>query len=97
MNDPDFLEKTLRLNRLGLQFYYDLFNRLGIRYLKSHANFVTIVLDSEETVNRLYDRLLRKGVIVRPLRAFGLPHCIRVSTGLEEEIEFFAKALEEVW
>jgi histidinol-phosphate aminotransferase len=94
MNDPDFLEKTLRLNRLGLQFYYDLFNRLGIRYLKSHANFVTIVLDSEETVNRLYDRLLRKGVIVRPLRAFGLPHCIRISTGLEEENEHFAKALE---
>jgi histidinol-phosphate aminotransferase len=96
MHDTEFLEKTLRLNRLGLQFYYDLFDRLGIRYLKSHANFVTIILDSEETVNRLYDRLLRQGVIVRPLRAFGLPNGIRISTGLEEENELFAKALEKV-
>jgi histidinol-phosphate aminotransferase len=96
MNDSDFLEKTLRLNRLGLQFYYELFNRLGLRHLKSHANFVTMILDSDETVDRLYERLLRKGVIVRPLRAFGLPNCIRVSTGLEEENEHFAKALEQV-
>jgi histidinol-phosphate aminotransferase len=45
-------------------------------------------------VDRLYDRLLRKGVIVRPLLAFGLPNCIRVSTGLEEENDYFARALE---
>lgn len=96
MNDTDFLERTLRLNRLGLQFYYELFNRLGIRHLKSHANFVTMILDSEERVDRLYDKLLHKGVIVRPLRAFGLPNCIRVSTGLEEENEYFARALEQV-
>ena len=95
MNDTDFLEKTLRLNRLGLQFYDELFNRLGIRHLKSHANFVTMILDSEERVDRLYDKLLHKGVIVRPLRAFGLPNCIRVSTGLEEENEYFARALEQ--
>ena len=96
MEDTDFLEKTLRLNRIGKSFFYQLFDELGIRYLPSHANFVTIVLDSEKTVTNLYDKLLRKGVIVRPLRAFGLPNCIRVSTGLEDENEFFAKALKQV-
>jgi histidinol-phosphate aminotransferase len=96
MNDTEFLDRTIRLNRMGLQFYYDLFNRLGIRHLRSHGNFVTMILESAETVDRLYDRLLHKGVIVRPLRAFGLPHCIRVSTGLEEENERFARALEQV-
>jgi histidinol-phosphate aminotransferase len=95
MNDTDFLEKTLWLNRLGLKVYYELFNRLGIPYLESHANFVTMILDSEKTVDKLYDKLLHKGIIVRPLRAFGLPNCIRVSTGLEEENEYFAKALEQ--
>jgi histidinol-phosphate aminotransferase len=96
MNDTDFLERTLRLNRRGRQFYYDLFNRLGIRHLRSHANFVTMILDSEEAVNGLFEKLLHKGIIVRPLRAFGLPNCIRVSTGLEEENEAFARALEQV-
>lgn len=96
MEDADFLEQTLHLNRKGKSFFYQLFDELGLRYLRSHANFVMIVLDSEKTVNDLYDKLLRKGVIVRPLKAFGLPNCIRVSTGLEEENEFFAKALKEV-
>jgi len=96
LDDIEFLERTLHLNRQGLKYFYELFERHGIRYLKSHANFVTIILDSEEEVNRLYDRLLRRGVIVRPLKAFGLPNCIRVSTGLEQENEFFAGALEKV-
>lgn len=95
MNDDDFLEKTLHLNRIGKQFYYELFDRLGIRYLKSHANFVTIILDSEDLVNKLYKKLLHKGVIVRPLKAFGMANCIRISTGLIEENEYFAKMLEQ--
>jgi histidinol-phosphate aminotransferase len=96
LDDVDFLEQTVRLNRIGKHFFYQLFDELGIRYLPSHTNFVTIVLDSEKTVNTLYDKLLHKGVIVRPLKAFGLPNCIRISTGLQEENEFFAKALKEV-
>ncbi len=96
LDDQDFLEKTLWLNRHGREFFYQLFDRLGIRYIRSHANFVTIILDSEKQVDKLYDKLLRKGVIVRPLRAFGLPHCIRISTGTEEENQIFAKTFEQV-
>jgi histidinol-phosphate aminotransferase len=96
MNDQQFLYETVKLNCDGLEYYYQLFDRLGIEYLKSHTNFVTIILDSEDTVNKLYDKLLKKGVIVRPLKAFGLGNCIRVSTGLPEENEFFAKMLEKV-
>ncbi|MBD3225025.1 MAG: histidinol-phosphate transaminase [Caldithrix sp.] len=96
MDDQDFLDKTLWLNRHGREFLYQLFDRLGIEYITSQTNFVTIILDSEERVNTLYEKLLRQGVIVRPLKSFGLPNCIRVSTGLEEENAFFAKALERV-
>lgn len=96
LQDQDFLDDTVRINRIGKKYLYQLFERLGIPYLKSHANFVTIIFDSEDQVNKMYDKLLRRGVIVRPLKAFGLPHCIRVSIGLEEENAFFAKALEAV-
>ena len=94
MYDQDFVEKYLKLNQQGLKFFYELFGSLGIQYIKSYANFVTIILDSEERVNRLNDKLLLQGVIVRPLKAFGLPHCIRITTGLPEENEFFAEALK---
>lgn len=95
MQDLEFLEKSVKLNELGLEFFYSIFDQLGIFYLRSHANFVTFVLDSETAVNTLFDRLLRLGVIVRPLKAFGLPNAIRVSTGLEEENEIFAQALKK--
>jgi histidinol-phosphate aminotransferase len=44
----------------------------------------------------LFERLLREGVIVRPLAGFGAPEAIRVSVGTEEENAFFAAALGHV-
>ncbi len=44
----------------------------------------------------LYDRLLREGVIVRPLAGFGAPTAIRVTVGTPDELEFFAAALGRV-
>jgi histidinol-phosphate aminotransferase len=44
----------------------------------------------------LFERLLREGVIVRPLVSFGAPEAIRVSVGTEDENAFFATALGHV-
>ncbi|HZC30086.1 MAG TPA: aminotransferase class I/II-fold pyridoxal phosphate-dependent enzyme, partial [Gaiellaceae bacterium] len=44
----------------------------------------------------LFERLLRHGVIVRPLDSFGAPEAIRVSVGTAEENEIFAEALVQV-
>ncbi len=96
LNDKQFLDYYLELNNKGKEFFYSLYDRLGIEYVKSETNFVMSIFDSEDMVNKLSEKLLRKGVIVRPLRPFGLPHCIRVTVGLQEENEFYAKALEEV-
>ncbi|MDZ7264253.1 MAG: histidinol-phosphate transaminase [candidate division KSB1 bacterium] len=97
LSDQDFVENYIKLSREGLEFFYDLFDRLGIPYIKSHANFVTIILESEARAAELNEKLLCCGVIVRPLKAFGLPNCIRITTGLEQENRFFARALKKVW
>lgn len=96
LQDQDFIEQYIKMNEQELNFYYDLFDRLGIRYIKSHANFITTIFDSEKRVNELNEKLLRKGFIIRPLKAFGLPNCIRITTGLEEENRLFGEALEKV-
>jgi len=96
MDDQEYLEDYLKLNQEGIQFFYNLFNKLGVQYIKSHANFVTIIFENEAKVNKINDQLLRKGVIVRPLKAFGLPNCIRINTGLKEENEFFAENFKNV-
>ncbi len=96
LQDQDFIEDYIRMNVHSLQFFYDLFDKLGLRYLKSHANFVTLIFESQKRAEKLSDDLLKQGVIVRPLRAFDLPNCLRVTTGLPEENEFFADAIKKV-
>jgi histidinol-phosphate aminotransferase len=44
----------------------------------------------------LNDALLRRGVIVRPMGAFGAPGALRITAGTPEEIAFFAEALADV-
>jgi histidinol-phosphate aminotransferase len=43
------------------------------------------VLDTEQDANRIFEGLLSQGVVVRPLKAFGLPNCIRISAGTDED------------
>ncbi|OGU60483.1 MAG: histidinol-phosphate transaminase [Ignavibacteria bacterium GWF2_33_9] len=96
LNDSMFLDYYLKINLAGLNYLYGIFEKHGIRYIKSDANFVCSVFDSAETVDLIVSKLLTKGVIVRGLRAFGLPHCLRVSVGLQSENEFFASKFDEV-
>ena len=44
----------------------------------------------------VYPRLLRQGVIVRPLAAFGMPEHVRITVGLPEENERLIKALRRI-
>ena len=94
--DKQFLDYYLQLNLEGKNYLYDVYDHLGIEYIKSEANFIMNVWESEERVNKITDALLRKGIIIRPLKPFGLPNCIRVTIGLPEENELYVKALQEV-
>ena len=55
-----------------------------------------IVLENASIANWLVEELLQRGVIVRPLGAFGLPHCIRISTGADDENRMLIDALEHL-
>ena len=95
LTDYQFLDYYLELNRKGKDFLYKVYDELGLNYIKSDANFIMSIFDSEETVDKICNRMLEKGVIIRGLKAFGLPHCIRVTIGLQEENEIFAEKFEE--
>ena len=58
------------------------------------GNFLYVEIGDDAP--RLYDALLREGVIVRPLAGFGSPHALRVSVGSPEENAYFAEALGRV-
>ena len=95
LEDDDFLNKTLTMNREGREYFYKEFRRLGLNFYPTASNFIMLVFPSEDVVNKLNDFTLRRGVIVRPLRGFALPHCARVTIGTKEENERCVAALEQ--
>lgn len=95
LDDTDFLKETIDNNTKGLKYFYKELDRMGVKYVPSHANFVMTVWKNKEEVLKVFDALMEKGVLVRPLGT-PLEHCIRVSVGRPEENEHFIKALEEI-
>ncbi|WP_281884448.1 histidinol-phosphate transaminase [Paenibacillus sp. YYML68] len=86
--------RTVEHNALGREQLYAAFDRQGLPYTRSMANFVLVELG--ERAEELYQALMARGVIVRYGGAWGLPSHIRVSVGTEEENAFFIESLEAV-
>jgi histidinol-phosphate aminotransferase len=92
--DKEFLHRALELNARGLRLFTDAFRGMGLEVVPSCANFVMLALPDAAPARDLTEALLREGVIVRPLAAFGLPQCIRVSTGTDQENARCIEAVE---
>ncbi|HTS29753.1 MAG TPA: histidinol-phosphate transaminase [Bryobacteraceae bacterium] len=91
--DKEFLHRSLELNARGLSYLSEGLAGLGLTVVPSEANFLMTVLDSEHQANQVFEHLLSQGVVVRPLKAFGLPTCLRISTGSDEDNRLCVEAL----
>lgn len=88
--DTDFLERSRALNAEGLAVLSAAFDALGLPYVKSYGNFVLVRVGDAQAIN---EKLLRAGVIVRPVGNYGLPEWLRITVGLASENEIFLAAL----
>jgi histidinol-phosphate aminotransferase len=96
LNDKDFLEKGAENNRAGYRQLTAAFEELKLEYVPSHGNFVLVKVGEDEGAGaRVNIALLKQGVIVRPVGAYGLPQWLRISIGLPEENARFIEALRE--
>ena len=94
VSDEAFLAKVYEMNRAGVKTLEDYFSRLAIEFIPTSANFL-LVKTGPETAN-INVELLKRGVIVRPVRSYGLPDWLRISIGTEKELEVFMRAFDEV-
>ena len=94
LDDGEHVRRTRELNAEGLRFYETELPKLGAKLTKSHANFV--MADFGQPAVELYEKLLRKGVIVRPMAGNGYPTSLRISVGTREENARCVAALKEV-
>ncbi|MCU0670235.1 MAG: histidinol-phosphate transaminase [Myxococcota bacterium] len=91
LDDHDHLDRTVRQNAAGIDFLRRELAALGIETWPSEANFL-LAKPGPGT----YERLLREGIIVRPLGGFGMPDHVRITIGLPEENERLVKALRRL-
>jgi histidinol-phosphate aminotransferase len=92
LDDHQFVAESYELNRHGMEQLVSGLKRLGLEYIPSHGNFVTFKAGDAATVNQ---KLLKQGVIVRPIGGYGLPEWLRVTIGTEADNTHFLNALEK--
>jgi histidinol-phosphate aminotransferase len=90
LGDRKFVAKSTRMNRAGMARLERAFKTLGLEFIPSCGNFVTFRVSRARAV---YEKLLRQGVIVRPLANYDMPDHLRVTVGTPRENEKFLKAL----
>jgi histidinol-phosphate aminotransferase len=94
LGDVDHVAKSAAQARRTIERIVAEVRGPGVRAYRSLANFVLI--DTGRPSGPLYDALLRKGVIVRPMAAWGLPNHLRVSVGPDEQMDRVIGALNDV-
>ncbi len=93
LSDREFLRRSLELNSRALKYLTSGLEEMGLPVPPSQANFVMTVLPTEREARRIFEELLAQGVVIRPLKAFGLPNCLRISTGSDDDNRLCIEAL----
>ena len=93
IDDEVFLAETRATIWAGLQVLEQQCRRLGLATAPTQTNFMLIRVPCDS--KQIYQAMLRQGVIIRAMNAYGLDRYIRVNAGLPEENERFVRALEQ--
>jgi len=94
LDDRAFLKKTLVHVGREKRFLYAAFKKMGLGYVKSATNF--IVADVGQDSKAVFNKLLKAGVIVRDMKAWGFDSYIRVTIGTRKENRKFVEALRKI-
>lgn len=91
--DEEHITRTREITHSGRAYLQSAFLAMGLEHIPSHANFVLVRVGDGD---RVFQALLKKGIIVRAMRSYKLPEWIRVSVGTMPQNEAFVSALREL-
>jgi histidinol-phosphate aminotransferase len=94
LEDQAHIDRSVTLNRAMRTLLADECPSFGFRAYPSWGNFV--LLEGPRESQAVFQHLLRRGIVVRPLRQPRLTSCIRVTTGTEEQTREFLGAMREL-
>jgi len=94
LDDMEFVARSYAVNLSGMRQLEEGIRGLGLDYIPSYGNFLAVhVAAGGKSAPEIFKRLLRRGVIVRPVGGYGLPEHLRVTIGTAAENERFLAAL----
>lgn len=94
LKDQEFLKRVVDENKRGKLYFYKEFERMGLEYIVTEANFIMVNINTDDKV--VFQALLRRGIIVRPGHLFGMNSWLRVSIGTMEQNMRFISELEKI-
>lgn len=95
LHDQEYVQRVQENNWKGLDYFYQQFESLGVKYWKSETNFV--LFDTKQDSAQVNEELLKQGVIMRPVKPYGLSTHLRLSVGTVEENQAAIKALKNTF
>lgn len=94
LEDSEQIKRSIKSNKEGKAYLYSELDKLGLKFLKTEANFIWI--DVKRAADVLFMELMRQGIIVRPLSSFSMPEAIRVTVGTAEQNKRLIEALKDI-
>lgn len=94
LEDMEHIENTVKLNYESIEIMEKYFEKNNFEYIKSNANFVFVNVSIDSKV--VFQKLLEKGIIIRPGYLWNYNTWIRVSTGTVDQTNKFINKLQEV-
>jgi len=94
LEDEEYIKKSFQIVKEGKKYLTERLSALGFKVYPSQANF--LMVDFGEKADQIYESLLKMGILLRPLKAYGFPTCFRITIGLPEENEILINALEKL-
>jgi histidinol-phosphate aminotransferase len=95
LDDEEFLQKTINNNLEQLPILEQGLKKLSIPFVKSYGNFVLSVWKDELQARSIFEQLMKRGVLVRPM-AGALANTIRISVGRPDENMHLLNSLEQI-
>ena len=94
LDDEEFVAQSRANNHQGLQMMQEWFGLHAIEYIPSVGNFLSVRFG--EASSRVYQALLERGVIVRPVANYGMPEYLRISVGTAAQIRQMLEYLDDI-
>ena len=96
LKDDDFVKEGIKNNFIQMKRYEELASKLDIEYIPSYTNFITFLLKIDKNSSEISNSLLKKGIIIRDLKSYGL-NAMRITIGKKDENDKFFEEFSQIY